>query len=282
VIAQRHDTVGILGYGEAGEAFATHLSDQGVSVVVTTQSPEAVRAELGPDSPIKVAADPAAVARQSEVIFSCVWPETAAAVARDAAAELDGTLYVDFNSIGVETVRDIARTVEDGDGVFLNASIMGSVRRLGADVPLAISGRPVETGESMLREFAFSVESYGRDPERVAVLKMCRSAITKGLLVILTEALLPAHAYDLHEEVLDSVDASFADQTLGSFARLFLVDMTHHGARRAGELDEVIATVRDGGYDATVSERAKWLSKQLSELEGEDYEEVLSQLDEAT
>lgn len=276
------DTVGILGFGETGEAFATHLSGQGVSVVVTTRSPEAVRAELDPDSPIEIAADPAAVARQSEVVFSCVWPETAATVADAAGAELDGTLYVDFNSIGVKTVREISQTGQDAGGVFLNASIMGSVRRLGADVPIAVSGHPVETGASMLRDFDFSVESYGCDPERVAVLKMCRSAITKGLLVIFAEALLPARIHDLHDEVLDSVDESFSDQTLGDFARLFLVDMTHHGGRRAGELEEVIETIKDGGHDATISERARWLSQQLSELEGDDYEEVLSRLDEAT
>lgn len=280
--AQRPHTVGILGYGEAGEAFADRLSEKGASVVVTTRSPEAVQAALGPDSSIEVAPDPAAVARQSDVVFSCVWPETAADVAADAADGLDGTLYVDFNSIGVETVREIAQIVDEAGGALLNASIMGSVRRQGADVPIVVSGHPVEMGGSMLREFDFSVESYGPDPERVAVLKMCRSAITKGLLVILAEALLPARAHDLHDEVLDSVDRSFSDQTLGDFARLFLVDMTHHGARRAGELDEVIATIRDGGYDATVSERARWLSQQLSMLEGEDYEEVLARLDEAT
>lgn len=276
------DTVGILGYGEAGRAFANRLCERGVSVIVTTRSPDKVRAELGPDSAVTVAANPAAVVRQSEVVFSCVWPETATDVAVDAASDVDGTLYVDFNTIGVETVREVARAVANGDGNYLNASIMGSVRRLGANVPIAVSGPSVEEGTLMLREFEFSVEPYGRDPERVAVLKMCRSAITKGLLVVLTEGLLPAHANGLHEDVLDSVDESFTDQTLGSFARLFLVDMTNHGARRAGELDEVIATIRDGGYDVTVSERARWLSKQLSELEGEDYEKVLSRLNDTT
>lgn len=275
------DTVGILGYGEAGSAFASRLREAGASVLVTNRSPGGLRSTFKSESGIEVAQDPAAVAVESDIVISCVWPETAADVATTASQRLDGTLYVDFNSVGVRTVRSIANSVAEGGGVFLNGSIMGSVRRLGADVPLAVSGNPVKTGVATLREFGFSVESYGEDAEQAAVLKMCRSAVTKGLLVVLTEALLPAHAHGLHEEVLESIDNSFTDQTLGSFARLFLVDMTEHGARRAGELDEVIATIRDGGYDSTVSERAQWLSEQLSQLDGEDYEEVLTQLDDA-
>lgn len=276
------NTVGVLGYGEAGKAFASHLREQGFTLVVTNRSPEELRSTLAPNSEIEVASDPADVAARSDIVLSCVWPETAADVATVAAQRLEDSLYVDFNSIGVDTVRDIAGSVEDSGGIFLNGSIMGSIRRLGADVPLAVSGYPADDGVKTLRRLGFSVKSYGQDPERVAILKMCRSAITKGLLMVLSEALLPAYAYNLHEDVLDSLDESFSDQTLGSFARLFLVDMTEHGARRAGELDEVIATIRDGGYDTTVSERARWLSKELSELDCEDYEEVLARLDATT
>lgn len=275
-------TVGVLGYGEAGRAFAARIAERGVPTVVTSRSPDEVRASLDPGSGIEAVPDPATVAAESDLVLSCVWPETAADVAAAVSSNLDGTLYVDLNSIGVETVREIARSVDGGGGVFLNASIMGSVMRHGADAPIAVSGHPVEEGGRMLREFGFTVEPYGQDPEQASVLKMCRSAVTKGLLVVLTEALLPAQAYGLHEDVLDSVDESFVDQTLGEFARLFLVDMTEHGARRAGELDEVIATIRDGGYDVTVSERARWLSEQLAELDGDDYEEVLARLDDAS
>lgn len=279
---QQPTTVGIIGYGEVGQAFAERVVKQDVSTVVTNRSPDAIRASLDPDSGIDVASDPAAVAADSDIVLSCVWPETATEIAAAAAPNLDRTLYIDFNSIGVESVRDIAHSVDDGDGIFLNASIMGSVARQGANAPIAISGYSVDVGLATLQEYGFTVEGYGQDPERSAILKMCRSAITKGLLVVLTEALLPAQTYDLHEEVLDSVDDSFTDQTLGEFARLFLVDMTEHGARRAGELDEVISTIRAGGHDATVSERARWFSEQLAKLEGSDYEEVLTQFEDAT
>lgn len=279
---QPPETVGILGFGEVGRAFANRFTEEGVPTIVTSRSPDDVRATLDTESGIEVAQDPAAVAVESDLLLSCVWPETAADVAAAAAPGLAETLYVDLNSIGVKTVRQIEQSVDSGNGVFLNASIMGSVRRLDADAPIAVSGHPVEEGVNTLRAFGFIIEAYGTAPEQAAVLKMCRSAVTKGLLVVLTEALLPAQAHGLHEEVLDSVDNSFANQTLGDFARLFIVDMTEHGARRAGELDEVIATLHDGDFDATVSERARWLSETLSTLDGNDYEEVLARLDEVT
>ncbi|MEF8824807.1 MAG: NAD(P)-binding domain-containing protein [Halapricum sp.] len=276
------ETIGIVGYGEVGRAFAERSAGLGIDTLVTNRSPENLRRTVESVPNVEVASDPSAVAAGSDLVLSCVWPETAVEVAAAAAPALEGGLFVDLNSIGVATVREVTRTIEAEDCLFLNTSIMGSVKRHGADAPLAASGYPIEEGTRTLRELGFDIEAYGKDPERAAVLKMCRSAVTKGLLVVLTEALLPARAHGLHAEVLDSVDRSFADQTLGDFARLFLVDMTEHGARRAGELDEVIATIRDGGHDATVSERARWLSEQLAMLDGEDYEKVLARLDEAT
>ncbi len=273
------ENVGIIGCGEVGTALASRIIDRGKKVTVTSRSLDGPQVTLA-GTAVSVAPNSQALAEESDLVISCVWPETALETAVSAASSLSESLYVDLNSVSPKTVGRIQETIHDAGGNFLNGSIMDSVSRHGADVPLFVSGPVVETGAAHLRSLGFTVRSLGTDPNRVAVLKMCRSAITKGLLPLFAEALLPARRYNVHEAVLDSVDESFSDMTLGEFARYFLVDMTDHGKRRSGELEEVISMIEEEGFDASVSERARWLSKRISQLDGDEYQHVLQQLEE--
>lgn len=273
-------TVGVVGYGEVGQALVARLRDRGLPVVVTNRSPDALRERLAGEG-IAVAADPAAVAARSDLVLSAVWPETAPAVAEAAAPGLDGTLYVDLNSVAPGTAEAIAAVVCDAGGRFANASIVGSVPRLGADAPMVVGGPAHAAAADALSGF-LTVEDLGADPGRPAALRMCRSVVTKGLMALFVEALLPALAYDrdLAEAVLDSVDRSFAETSLGEFARYYLVDMVENADRRAGELAEVRRTLREAGLRAPMVERTQWLNETLAEADagGEDYATVLEAL----
>lgn len=272
-------TVGIIGYGEVGSTFAVALANGGRSVRVASRSPDRLRADI--DHPnIAVTPDPATLAEQSDAVLSCVWPGTAATVAAEAAAGLAETMYVDLNSVSPGTSHTLSETVQAANGYFINGSILGSVVRHGFGVPIAVSGPDLERVTPPLREAGFTIETWGTDPAHASVLKMCRSAVTKGMLALFVEALGPARQYGLDGAVLDSIDESFADMTPAEFARQFLPDMTAHGQRRSGELDEVIATIADEGFDTTMSERAREHSRQLATLQADDYEAVLDRLAE--
>lgn len=252
-MSEPNATAGIVGYGEVGRALASRLRDGGYEVVVLNRAPSELRERIGSDGQ-RVAASFDDLARESDLVLSCVWPQTAKPVASKLAAGLAETTYVDLNSIGPETTRAIDRTVTDAGGTFLKGVIMESVAINGADVPITLAGPHVDTYATVLSEAGLSVTPFGTDVERPAALKMCRSMVTKGIMVLFVETLLTAQRYDLAEDVLETVDESFQGTTPAEFARYFLVDMAEHSVRRRNELREVLATARDARVSAPMTQ----------------------------
>jgi 3-hydroxyisobutyrate dehydrogenase len=280
VSADDMETVGVIGYGEVGEAFAGAFREQRYNVLVINRSPERLRERLTDDS-IRVADSLPSIACESDVLISCVWPDTAARVARECVEGIEpGTLYVDLNSIGPGTVNDIMETVSAAGASFVNVSVMDSVRRFGTDVLLTLAGPGHDRATPLFRQAGSQVQDLGSDPVRPAVLKLCRSTVTKGMIAVFAEALIPALQYDLTEEVLESVDKSFERQTISDFARFFLADTTDHAQRRYGELEEVCSMMQYVDVHSPITEQALWLNRTVADadINADDYRTVLREL----
>lgn len=275
------ETVGVLGYGEVGKAFTSHFNERGYEVIVTNRSPDQLRARID-DREITVAGSSAELATSSDLLFSCVWPETALSVAKNCSSGLeDGNVYLDVNSIAPSTARQIETTVTEAGSSFLNGGLLDSINQYGTDVSLALGGRNHVDMATFLEDEGFTVQDLGSDPERPAVLKLSRSVVMKGVLALFVEALLPALKYDLTEEVLESVDESFERQTMAEFIRFLLVDTTSNAERRAGELTEINSMMENMDYQSEVVEQSLWLNRTVhaEDIEGDEYNEVLKALE---
>ena len=272
-------TVGVVGYGEVGRALAACLRDGGYEIVVLNRTPAELRARLDADGP-RVAESFEALATESDLVFSCVWPQTAKSVASKLAIGMAETTYIDLNSIGPETTRSIDRIVTDAGGTFLKGALMDSVAVNGADVPVSLAGPSVETYADVLSEAGLSITPFGTDVERPAALKMCRSMVTKGIMALFLETLLTARRYDLAEDVLETVDDSFRGTTPAAFARYFLVDMADHSTRRRNELREVLATARDARVRAPMTEHTLAVHEEAADrsLAVDEYADMLDAL----
>lgn len=273
------DTVGIIGFGDVGTAFTEAFLDRGVDVVVTTRTANEQRHR--PDRPL-VVSDPGAVATQSDFVISCVWPDVAVDVAELTAAELgQDTVYLDVNSIGPAAVNEIEGIVTSHHGVFVNASIMDSVTRAGTNVPIAVGGDIPPHLCTELESIGMEIIHLWDDPVKPAVLKLCRSTFTKGVMTLAVEALLPAHAYGLSDDVLESVDRSFQRYSVGEFARYFLVDMFQNADRRSSEMGEVISMTSEVGLNLPLTKEVARFHRLLADMEMDpcDYEDALRALE---
>lgn len=278
-------TVGIVGYGEVGSAFAERFNAGGVNVIVLNRSPSTLRDRLA-KSPITVADDHADLARTTDLVLSCVWPATAVDVAERVAPGLtDGQPFLDMNSVGPPTVERIVDVVAAAGGAPLKTTIMGSVGAHGADVRLPVAGVERYGTVSVLRECGFTVDDAGDDPEKPAAIKMFRSLFTKGLRELAVETLAPAAAYGVRDDVLNDLSGLFADRPIDEWLRDGLENTPEHAERRLGELAEVSETVEAAGYQAPTLEATvelhRWLSDPLPESEHGtiDYTTVLDALD---
>ena len=122
--------VGFIGLGRMGRPMAEHLLKAGHQVTVHNRSkmPEAELARLG----AQVAPHPAAVAANSEFVFTCVTdPPAVTQIYTDPtgilAAEIDGCVLVDHSTIDPDLARHLADAAGQRGAQFLDAPVSGGV-----------------------------------------------------------------------------------------------------------------------------------------------------------
>jgi len=155
---------------------------------------------------------------------------------------------------------------------------MGSVSRSGIGTPIAIAGAYHEAHAELLDEFGINVTDLGSDIEFPAALKMTRSMVTKGLLSLFIEAMLVAEEYEITDELLDSLTASFEDISFGQLGPTYLENS--RASRRSGEMHEVIKTANELGLHAPIAEQTLRILKLLDTegLSDEEYVVILREL----
>lgn len=124
--------VGVIGLGAMGAGMARNLHRQGLLGAVwnrTTDKAEALARELG----VPRAADPLGLARDSDVILSCVSrdEDVLDVIAAIAGSLGEGKLVVDCSTIAVDTAEAAARHVQTTGAAFMDAPVSGG--KEGAD-----------------------------------------------------------------------------------------------------------------------------------------------------
>lgn len=120
--------VGFIGLGAMGEGMAANVARAGLLACVWNRSADKAAA-FAREHGVAQAADPADVARLSDVIISCVSADADVLAVIDAMRPtLDaGKVVVDCSTISVGTARDAARIVADTGAAFLDAPVSGGM-----------------------------------------------------------------------------------------------------------------------------------------------------------
>ncbi|SIS97379.1 NAD(P)-dependent oxidoreductase [Alicyclobacillus vulcanalis] len=250
--------IGFVGFGEAASAIAAGLRQAGAGDMMAYDAAPVEawksRAERLGVVPAESLAD---VAAACDVIFSLVTAQAAVPVAQEAAPHLrENALYADFNSCSPSVKRAVGDIVK---GVrpsvrYAAVAVMSAVKPLGHRVPLVVDGDGASALAALLRPYGCQVEVLQGEVGGAALLKMCRSAVLKGLEALFLEALSAAETMGLTERVLDSLDASFPAHRLRELAMYLIERNREHAKRRAHELSEVSETLRSIGFEPAVAE----------------------------
>lgn len=236
--------LGLIGFGEAGRAFAPVLAaraDLVVHDVAFAADPARAAAVTGLGA--TPATEPAGV-DGCEAVLSLVTPATAvAAAAAFAPAARAGALYVDLNSTTPGDKREIAAAVPAArvvDGVLTG----GGIRLDGAGIPISLAGPDAPVAAALLTGLGLTASVVGAEVGAAAALKMLRGVVVKGLEALCVEALLAAAELDLVEPLLDDVSASLDRPAREFLSMLVTTHVAHAGRRRveAGKVRDTIAT----------------------------------------
>lgn len=246
-------TLGIIGLGEAGAAIATGLVEQGVAVTgfdARFADPAAPGAPEG----VRPAPSLGALIEASDIVLCLTSAKAAAPIAAGAAAHLrPGQLYSDWNSAGPALKRSLATTVEAAGARFVDGAVLAAVPPERHAVPVLLSGPAAAELAAELTGLGMNMEVVGTEPGQASAIKMFRSLLVKGLESLLLEFAAGAERYGVTGRVLDSLNGSLPIEDWPELARYLMERSVRHGDRRAEELRQVAATLRECGVAPLVA-----------------------------
>lgn len=246
-------TIGIIGFGEAGATFAKAASwQERARVFDIAKSRLATMTGLG----VMPCRDMGEAVTGAAIVLSLVTADQALQVARECAGLIaPEALFCDMNSIAPGTKREAARAFADAGRRYVDVAVMAPVDPARMAVPLNISGPDAQEAESRLRDAGFTRTTVVGDAiGRASAIKLVRSVMVKGLEALTAEMMLAAHAEDVAEAVLASLDASEKAISWAARADYNLDRMLVHGRRRAAEMAEAAQMLRDLGIDPLMTQ----------------------------
>jgi 3-hydroxyisobutyrate dehydrogenase-like beta-hydroxyacid dehydrogenase len=251
--------VSFIGFGEAGQAIASGLRESGIERIAAwdilfPQSAGAPLKAAGEKSGVRLAASAQDVVRDTDMIISAVTAASSYEPAQSVAPHLAGNpYYLDINSVSPGRKQQTAVLLGER-ARYVDVAVVAAIHPRRHRTPLLIAGPHAEGIAPLLHEMEMQLAVVGDAVGAAAAIKMIRSVMIKGIEALTLECFLAA----ARAGVLDEVTASLKNNYPGlDWARLFeynLERMASHGERRAAEMEESAATLRELGLEPLMVE----------------------------
>ncbi|HMA13535.1 MAG: DUF1932 domain-containing protein [Bacteroidota bacterium] len=193
----------------------------------------------------------------AEVVLSTVVAKAAVPVAEQAAAHLKpAQLYIDLNSAAPGTKRRVAEVLQGSGCGVIDGAILSPVPKHRHKVPILLCGPRVAEATAKLGALGFNVEDGGEVLGAASATKMLRSIMIKGVEALFLECVAAASRFGATERVLSSLQPSLPGLDWPERARYLTSRTALHGARRAVEMTEAAAMLRELGMEPLMAEAA--------------------------
>ena len=255
-----HFKLAIIGFGEAGRAFASGWTrPEGMTLVA--YDPRAGDAPTRPSFEgaanavqVELAFSNLDAVERASAIFSLVTADRAHEAARESAAHIaPGALFFDCNSCSPATKAASADVIEAAGGRYVDVAVMAPVYPKRHQTPILISGPEAEAAVPFLISLGMQPRVAGCRIGEASSIKMLRSVMIKGLEALTAEAMLAARKAGVEAAVIASLQASDPGIDWEKRSAYNLERMMVHGERRAAEMREVAATLRELGLPDRMS-----------------------------
>lgn len=260
--------IATIGFGEAARAFVAGWRGAGVLEAPAAafdvkienageaQALRAAAASLG----VECKPNLAQALRGRHAVFSLVTADNAGEAAAAAVGAIEtGAFFLDCNSCSPSAKARSARLIEEAGGRYVDVAVMSPVHPKLHRAPLLVAGPHAGAVLPVLERLGMDARTVGDRVGDASSIKMLRSVMIKGLEALTAECLLAARRAGVEEAVLASLQASDPGFDWKARSAYNLERMMVHGARRAAEMREVAATLRDLGLpDRMAAATADW------------------------
>lgn len=267
--------IALIGFGEAGRAFAggwrdtSVLQAEPVTYDIKLERPETEN-EIRDAAKARGTASARSLAEAAQgasVIFSLVTADKALEAATSAAAAIEpGTLFLDCNSCAPSTKAQSADKIEAAGGRYVDVAVMAPVHPKRHLTPLLLSGPHAQAALGFVSGLGMKAAIAGDQIGQASSIKMLRSVMIKGFEALTAECILAARRAGVETAVIASLQASDPGFDWTARSAYNLERMMVHGVRRAAEMDEVARTVSDLGLPDRMSRAIAGWQQQIGAL----------------
>jgi 3-hydroxyisobutyrate dehydrogenase-like beta-hydroxyacid dehydrogenase len=246
--------ISFIGFGEAGQAIASGLRDTGIDRITAWDIlfPDSAGEPLksaGEDMGVRIASSAGDAVRDTDMIISAVTAASSVDAAVSVAPHLSGSpYYLDINSVSPGRKQKTAKLLGER-ARYVDVAVIAAIHPARHQTPLLLSGPHAEEISPLLRELDMRFSVVGPDLGSAAAIKMIRSVMIKGMEALTLECFLAAARAGVLEEVTASLKNNYPTLDWTKIADYNLERMASHGERRAAEMEESAATLRELGLD---------------------------------
>jgi 3-hydroxyisobutyrate dehydrogenase-like beta-hydroxyacid dehydrogenase len=246
------DRIGIIGYGEAGQAIAQGLcSNKGSSVSVfdikfdDKEFMQSLRRKAEEQGVI-VEEDMGSLIANNDIILSVVTGEVATQVVRESLPSIkEGKVYVDMSTVSPREKILMGELIEKRGGSFIEVAILGAIASYGFKSPMLVCGKRADQLVNVLGNMGFNVRFVSQEIGKASYLKMLRSVFAKGVEALLLEMLVGAKRCDLVEPLMDAIVEHMDGSSFQEIANTWITTNVIHAERRTEEMEHVIETLNE-------------------------------------
>ncbi|MDH2400944.1 DUF1932 domain-containing protein [Bradyrhizobium sp. SSUT18] len=257
----QHPRIGFVGFGEAAQCFASHLTAQGAGPILAYCNGNANRPPYSEAFLAQAArcgvtlVDTLESLSDMDVVFSAVVVAVAGTTGEAIAKIIrPDTLVIDINASTPTTKKRVAKAVEARGGLFADANLMGAVSLYKAAVPLYTSGSGAAQFASRFAPFGFTIDVASPEAGTAAAVKMLRSVVTKGIEALVVEALTAASLAGVRQEALRGICDTMDATTFSKFVDMCIRTDVLHAERRAVEMEGVRDGLQELGLEPVMTE----------------------------
>jgi len=290
----KYNRIGIIGYGEVGQAFTEGLSSsKGVDIAIfdirftSDASPNALATGAEAQN-LKIEHSLKALIQGNDLVISAVTCEEAWNVAEASSKYMrKEQIYVDLNTVTPHLKEKMNRLVAQWGAEFIEIAILGTISSYGFKSPMLACGKEAQEFGDFLNSLGFSVKVLSEKIGTASYMKMLRSIFAKGVESLLFEMLVAAEKCDLLEPVMDAIVNHMDNSSFLNIAETWVITNVRHAQRRADEMDHVIQTLKNLNMQPVMSmatqERLKKcaamnLKEQFKDVTPKDYQSVIKSM----
>jgi 3-hydroxyisobutyrate dehydrogenase-like beta-hydroxyacid dehydrogenase len=272
---QNTPRIAFIGFGEAGQAIASGLRDGGIERVaawdILFPKPEGARLKAaGEAMGVRLATSAADAVRDSDIVISAVTAASSYEAAQSVTPHLAGNpWYLDINSVSPGRKQATAELL-DGKARYVDVAVIAPIHPKRHRTPLLIAGPQAAEIAPLLKEMEMTLKVVSPEVGKAAAIKMIRSVMIKGIEALTLECYLAASRAGLLDDVLVSMRNNYPALDFEHMGDYNIERMASHGERRAAEMEESAATLRELGLEPLMVEATVKRQREMGAIGKDD------------